>query len=57
MNIKLFGVSQLYYNYMNKLIGATGGNSFGSFSTPQSSVNGNIVNQANFKNNALVFLT
>jgi hypothetical protein len=55
MNIKFFGVSELYNSYMNKLIGATGANSFGPFSTPQSSVNGNIVNQANSKNNALGF--
>lgn len=49
----LNGVSQNYYNYMNVLLAQTGTNNMGPFSTPTSTVRGNIVNQDNFNNFAL----
>ncbi|WP_291114525.1 DUF4249 domain-containing protein [Flavobacterium sp. UBA6135] len=49
------GVSQNYYNYMNILLAQAGTTSAGPFSTPTSTVRGNIVNQTNFSNFALGF--
>jgi hypothetical protein len=49
----LNGVSLNYYNYMNVLLTQTGTNSAGPFSTPTSTVRGNVVNQTNFNNYAL----
>ena len=49
----LNGVSQNYYNYMNILLAQTGTNSAGPFSTPTSTIRGNVVNQTNFDNFAL----
>lgn len=46
------GVSQNYFNYLNILL-AQAGNNAGPFSTPTSTVRGNIVNQTNFDNFAL----
>jgi len=47
------GISQQYFNYMNILLAQTGNSSTGPFSTPNSTVRGNIVNQTNFDNFAL----
>ncbi|RAR50920.1 DUF4249 domain-containing protein [Flavobacterium lacus] len=47
------GVSQQYFNYMNILLAQAGTNSGGPFSTPNSTVRGNIINQTNFDNFAL----
>ncbi|GGD31362.1 DUF4249 domain-containing protein [Flavobacterium orientale] len=47
------GVSQQYYNYMNILLAQVGTTSAGPFSTPTSTVRGNIVNQTEFENFAL----
>ncbi len=47
------GVSQQYFNYMNILLAQAGTTSAGPFSTPTSTVRGNIVNQTNFSNFAL----
>jgi hypothetical protein len=46
------GVSQNYFNYLNILL-AQAGNNAGPFSTPTSTVRGNIINQTNFDNFAL----
>lgn len=49
----LNGVNQNFYNYMNILLAQTGTNSAGPFSTPTSTIRGNVVNQTNFDNFAL----
>ena len=51
----LNGVTLNYYNYMNVLLTQTGTNSAGPFSTPTSTIRGNVVNQTNFANFALGF--
>lgn len=51
VDIKLYGISQSYYNYMFKLIVASG-NDGNPFPTIPSAVRGNIVNQTNNKNYA-----
>lgn len=48
----LNGVSENYFNYMNILLAQTGGGA-GPFSTPTSTVRGNIINQTNFDTFAL----
>lgn len=53
LKFTLNGVTQNYYNYMNVLLAQTGTNSFGPFSTPTSTVRGNVINQTNFDNFAL----
>lgn len=53
LKFTLNGVSTNYYNYMNILLAQTGTNSAGPFSTPTSTIRGNIVNQTNFDNFAL----
>lgn len=52
VDIKLYGISKDYYNYMFKLIVASG-NDGNPFPTIPSAVRGNIVNQTNSKNYAL----
>jgi hypothetical protein len=49
----LNGVNQNNFNYMNILLAQTGTNSAGPFSTPTSTIRGNVVNQTNFDNYAL----
>lgn len=49
VDIKLYGISKSYYNYMFKLIVASG-NDGNPFPTIPSAVRGNIVNQTNSKN-------
>lgn len=51
VDIKLYGISKNYYNYMFKLIVASG-NDGNPFPTIPSAVRGNIVNQTNSKNYA-----
>jgi hypothetical protein len=51
IDIKLYGISKSYYNYMFKLILASG-NDGNPFPTIPSAVRGNIVNQANSNNYA-----
>jgi hypothetical protein len=53
LKFRLNGVTLNYYNYMNILLAQTGTTSAGPFSTPTSTVRGNIVNQTNFDNFAL----
>jgi len=49
VNIRLYGISERYYNYMNKLIIASGADS-GPWPATPSAVRGNIVNQSNGQN-------
>ena len=53
LKFRLNGVTLNYYNYMNILLAQTGTTSAGPFSTPTSTVRGNVVNQTNFDNFAL----
>ena len=51
VGIKLYGISERYYNYMEILISmAEGGSGGGPFQTPPVSLRGNIVNQNNEAN-------
>ncbi|HBK83981.1 MAG TPA: DUF4249 domain-containing protein, partial [Flavobacterium sp.] len=47
VNFNLYGISERYYNYMNIILGISGGNGGSPFSTPPATVRGNIVNQTN----------
>lgn len=49
INIKLYGLSKRYYEYFNKLLGASG-NDDSPFATTPTKVRGNIVNQTDSKN-------
>jgi len=49
INLKLYGISKRYYNYMNKILLASG-NDDRPFPTTPASVRGNIVNQTNSEN-------
>lgn len=51
INLRLYGISRRYYNYMYRLILASG-NDGNPFSTIPSEVRGNIINQTNNKNYA-----
>ncbi len=53
VNIKLYGISQQYYNYMNVLLSVAGGGGGGPFQSPPATVRGNVVNQADENNFAL----
>lgn len=50
-----YGISENYYNYMNKIIASTG--SSGPFATTPAAVRGNIVNQTNIDNYALGYFS
>ena len=52
VNFKLYGISKSYYNYMFKLILATG-NDGNPFPTIPSAARGNIINQTNNNNYAV----
>lgn len=53
-----YGISQGYYNYMDKIISIAGNSGGGSpFQTPPSTVRGNIVNQNNIDNYALGYFS
>ena len=52
IDIKLYGISKSYYNYMFKLIQASG-NDGNPFPTTPGTVRGNIINQTDSKNYAL----
>ena len=49
LNLKLYGISKRYYNYMNKILLASG-NDDRPFPTTPAAVRGNIVNQTNSAN-------
>lgn len=53
INIKLYGISQQYYNYMNVLLAVAGSNGGSPFQSPPATVRGNVVNQADENNFAL----
>lgn len=55
VDIMHYGISENYYNYMNKIISAAGGS--GPFSTTPAAVRGNIVNQTNIDNYALGYFS
>ena len=58
IGITHYGVSQSYYNYMNKIISISSASGCGSpFQTPPATVRGNIVNQNNINNYALGFFS
>lgn len=50
VNFTLHAISERYYNYMNVLLGVSGGNAGSPFSTPPATVRGNIINQTNTAN-------
>ena len=49
INLKLYGISKRYYNFMNKILLASG-NDDRPFPTIPAAVRGNIVNQTNSEN-------
>lgn len=53
LKFTLKGISENYFNYMNILLAQTGSAGAGPFSTPTSTVRGNVVNQTEFDNFAL----
>lgn len=53
LDIKLYGISERYYNYMQILLNVAGGGGGGPFETPPATVHGNLVNQTNEANYAL----
>lgn len=56
--IKHYGISQSYYEYMNKIISISNTSGGGSpFQTPPATVRGNIVNQTNVNNYALGYFS
>jgi hypothetical protein len=50
LGIQLFGISERYYNYMSLLVSIAEGGGGGPFSTPPTSVRGNIINRTNENN-------
>ena len=53
-----YGISQTYYEYMNKIISISNSSGGGSpFQTPPATIRGNIVNQNNINNYALGFFS
>jgi hypothetical protein len=55
ISVTHYGISENYYNYMNKIIAATG--SSGPFQTTPAAVRGNIVNQTNIDNYAFGYFS
>jgi hypothetical protein len=53
VDIKLYGTSERFYNYMEILLSVSEGGGGGPFSTTPSTVRGNLVNQTNEANYAL----
>lgn len=52
-----YGISEDYYNYMSKIISASGNSNAGPFQTTPATVRGNIVNQTNIENYALGYFS
>ncbi|WP_282787325.1 DUF4249 domain-containing protein [Flavobacterium croceum] len=50
MKFTIQGISERYYNYMNKLLSVSGNSGGSPFATPPASVRGNIVNQNDTNN-------
>ena len=57
ISITHYGISEAYYNYMNKIISASGNSGSGPFQTTPATVRGNIVNQTNIDNYALGYFS
>jgi hypothetical protein len=58
IDITHYGISESYYNYMNKIISISASSGGGSpFQTPPATVRGNIVNKSNINNYALGFFS
>jgi hypothetical protein len=52
-----YGISENYFNYMSKIISASGNSNSGPFQTTPAAVRGNIVNQTNIDNYALGYFS
>ncbi len=50
LNLSLQGISERYFNYMNKLLNIAGSNGGNPFSSPPATLRGNIINQTNTNN-------
>lgn len=57
LKLYLQGVSNSYYNYMNKLIAISGTNNGNPFATPPATLRGNIINQTNTDNYPLGYFS
>jgi hypothetical protein len=57
IEISHFGISKLYYNYMNVLVNIAGNTNGSPFQSPPSTVRGNIINTTNFDNFALGYFS
>lgn len=57
LTFTLHGISERYYNYLNVLLGISGGNGGSPFSTPPATVRGNFVNQTNPDNFAFGYFS
>lgn len=57
LDIKLYGISQRYFNYMSILLSIAGSNSGNPFQSPPATVHGNIVNTANTDDFALGYFS
>lgn len=53
LSMKLYGVSERFFNYMIILLSISGGGDGGPFQTPPATVKGNVINQTNKSNIAL----
>ena len=50
LHFKLMGITERYYNYMNKLLNIAGNQGGSPFSTPPATLRGNIINQTDENN-------
>lgn len=50
LEISVQGISERYFNYMNKLLNIAGSSNGSPFATPPATLRGNIVNQTNIEN-------
>ena len=57
LTFTLHGISERYYNYLNVLLGISGGNGGSPFNTPPATVRGNFVNQTNPDNFAFGYFS
>ena len=57
VEISHFGISKLYYNYMNVIVNISGNSSGSPFQSPPSTVRGNIINTTNFDDFALGYFS
>lgn len=57
LSIKIYGISQRYYNYMNILLSVAGSNQGSPFQSPPATVRGNISNQVDTANYPLGYFS